>query len=168
MPTAAMKKSSKRRCATASPLKRDLNTYLKGRATHARPFFHVRGEGAKNGAGRLAKDKPPGEALPYTMRAHRVLEVGDLSRCPGAFIEPRRIVLYSGTFFSTITLNTRKVTGQIATQIPNRSAWASCRTALNAGSLIPLRTGLISSISGPKYQIIHASGIEMIPSQNNT
>jgi hypothetical protein len=30
--------------------------------------------------------------------------------------------LYPSTFFSTIELNTRSVTGQIATQIPNRSA----------------------------------------------
>jgi hypothetical protein len=30
--------------------------------------------------------------------------------------------LYPCTFFSTIKLNTRSVTGQIATQIPNRSA----------------------------------------------
>jgi len=30
--------------------------------------------------------------------------------------------LYPFTFFSTIKLNTRSVTGQIATQIPNRYA----------------------------------------------
>ena len=41
---------------------------------------------------------------------------------------------YSCIFHSRIWLRTRRVTGQIATQIPSRSAWASCKAALRAGS----------------------------------
>ena len=43
-------------------------------------------------------------------------------RTPANSQVPSRIVLYPCTFFSTIWLNTRRVTGQIPTQIPSRSA----------------------------------------------
>ena len=80
--------------------------------------------------------------------------------------QPGRTVGYFGICFSTIKLATRRVTGQRPTKIPHRSACASCRTALNAGSAIPLRTGLRGSNPGPRYHISHESGMQIIPSQN--
>jgi hypothetical protein len=84
------------------------------------------------------------------------------------FVSSGEGVSYPCIFFSRIWLNTRNDTGQTATQIPNRSAWAACKAALKAGSLTLARTGLIISIPGPKYHTIHANGTEMSPNQNRT
>src|SRR5262249_16465404 len=82
--------------------------------------------------------------------------------------QQRRRRFYPCIFFSRIGLNTRSDTGQTLTQIPNRSAWASCKAALKAGSLILAKTGLRTSSCGPKYHTSHANGIEISPNQNKT
>ena len=85
-----------------------------------------------------------------------------------SFVSSGEGVFIPAFSFPGFELNTRSVTGQTPTQIPNRSAWASCKAARKAGSLILARTGLRTSSCGPKYHSSHANGIEISPNQNKT
>ncbi len=82
-----------------------------------RPSLYTKALAAKTCRRPAGACRRPGTAPAGTRSGDSVISTGI-----GSLIQPGRIVLYPCTFFSTIRLNTRRVTGQIATQIPNRSA----------------------------------------------